>query len=233
MIKHLKTGNAKNTHPDDDPNFYATCYAALPPLLVAEGKRFPMALWEPACGNGALVVPLRNRGFSVTATDLHEWGCPQSVTGIDFLSDASTSIAAQLAVDHQTYGIVTNPPFNRAEEFVDRAVMLSPYVAMLCRLAFFESESRMNWFPQVGLSRVHIIGERLPMMHRHGYEGPKLNQGGMAFAWFIFERSKRRKLQVPVRWVSWKMASRRYPQMPEDTPPTAQEVLPLFKSASA
>lgn len=231
MSKKYLTGNARNKQSDDDPNFYPTCYAALPPLLVAEGKRFPKTIWEPACGNGALVIPLRNRGFNVVATDLHNWGCPDSTTGVDFLSDVSTSVAAQTAIDFGSFGIMTNPPFNLAEEFIDRATALSPYVAVLCRLAFFESEGRMNWFPQVGLSRVHIIGERLPMMHKHGYEGPKLSAGGMAFAWFIFEQQKRRKIQVPVRWVSWKQACRRFPQTDQDTPPEATDTLPLFAAA--
>lgn len=231
-MKSFVTGNMRNAQDVADPNFYATCYEAIPPLLVAEGKRLPRALWEPACGNGAIVVPLRNRGFEVVATDLHDWGCPISVPGMDFLSSASASVAAQMAVDHERYGIVTNPPFNRAEEFVERAVSLAPYVAMLCRLAFFESEGRMNWFPRVGLSRVHIIGERLPMMHKYGYEGPKLSTGAMAFCWFIFEHAKRRKHQVPVQWVSWKQSARRYPQKPEDELPNAEEVLPLFKEVN-
>lgn len=229
MSKGFVTGNMRNAQDVADPNFYATCYAALPPLMVAEGKRLPKALWEPACGNGAIVIPFRNRKYDVVATDLHDWGCPNSVSGVDFLSTAADSVAAQMAVDYAHYGIVTNPPFNMAEEFVERAVSLAPYVAMLCRLAFFESEGRMNWFPRVGLSRVHIIGERLPMMHKYGYDGPKLDTGGMAFCWFIFERSKRQRHQVPVRWVSWKQSAKRWPQMPEDAPPAANQVLPLFR----
>ena len=233
MTTGFVTGNMRNTQDAADPNFYATCYEALPPLLAAEGKRLPKALWEPACGNGALVVPLRNRGYEVTATDLNEYGCPVSITGLDFLSSGAQSVAAQLSVDHGHYGIITNPPFNRAEEFVEIGVSLAPYVAVLCRLAFLESEGRMNWFSRVGLSRVHVIGERLPMMHKYGHEGPKLDKGAMAFCWFIFERSKRVKHQVPLRWVSWKKSVRRFPQRPEDIPPTAKEVLPLFRALSA
>lgn len=231
--KTLITGNLRNAQPEADANFYATPYAALPPLLAAEGKRLPKAIWEPACGNGALVVPLRNRGFSVTATDLHDWGCPDATTGIDFTGNAATAFAAQLALDHGRFAVCTNPPFNIIEEFVERAVSMSPYVALLCRLAFLESEGRMNWFPRVGLRRVHVIGERLPMMHRHGYEGPKLSNAGMCFAWFIFTHGARQSLQVPVRWISWKKSARKFPQMPEDDPPAAVETLPLFKEIAA
>lgn len=233
MGRALVTGNRRDTDDNRGADFYATPYAALPALLVAEGKRLPSAIWEPACGNGALVVPLRNRGFDVTATDLHDWGCPGATTGIDFLGSAADGVAAQMALDHERAGIVTNPPFNIIEDFVERAVSLSPYVALLCRLAFLESEGRMTWFPRVGLRRVHVIGERLPMMHRHGYEGPKLSNAGMCFCWFIFARSERQAKSVPVRWVSWKAAARKFPQMPEDDPPAAVETLPLFRDMAA
>lgn len=233
MSRTLLTGNLRNTQPADDPNFYATPYAALPALLQAERKRMPKVIWEPACGNGALVVPLRNRGFHTVATDLHDWGCPDAQTGLDFTGNSATAVAAQLSMDHDRFGIITNPPFNIIEEFVERAVAMAPYVALLCRLAFLESESRMHWFPRMGLRRVHVIGERLPMMHRHGYEGPKLSNAGMCFAWFVFESQARRSLQVPVRWVSWKAAVRKDPQRPEDDPPAAVQTLPLFQGVAA
>lgn len=224
----ILTGNKTASMAERGPDFYASPYAALPPLLCAEGKRLPRTIWEPACGNGALVLPLRNRGFTVRATDLHEWGCPDADGQVDFLS----AVADRYRPD-DAFGIVTNPPFGIVEEFVERAVGLAPYVALLLRLAFLESEGRMKWFPHVGLRRVHVIGERLPMMHRHGYEGPKLSNAGMCFAWFIFESGKRPARQVPCRWVSWKESARKYPQTDADTPPVAKDQLGLFEGVAA
>lgn len=222
------TGNKTASMAVRGADFYASPYAALPPLLVAEGRRLPRIIWEPACGNGALVLPMRNRGFEVVATDLHDWGCPDSVGGIDFLSSLADAFVPQA----DGYGIVTNPPFGCIEEFVERAVARSAYVALLLRLAFLESEGRMHWFPRVGLRRVHVISERLPMMHRHGYDGPKLSNAGMCFGWFIFEPHKRPVKQVPCRWVSWKESARRYPQTDADTPPAAKDQLGLFEGAA-
>jgi hypothetical protein len=227
-VAELLTGNKTASMAERGSDFYASPYAALPPLLCAEGKRLPRTIWEPSCGNGALVLPLRNRGFNVVATDLHSWGCPDAEGGVDFLSGVATAYRPTVA----DFGIVTNPPFGIVEEYVERAVKLSPYVALLLRLAFLESEGRMKWFPHVGLRRVHVIGERLPMMHRHGYEGPKLSNAGMCFAWFIFERHKRPVHQVPCRWVSWKESARRYPQTDADTPPVAKDQLGLFEDAA-
>lgn len=229
----LLTGNKTATKAVRGDDFYASPYAALPPLLVAEGRRLPKTIWEPSAGNGALVIPLRNRGFKVHATDLRDWGCPGCEPEIDFTGELAAEYGASLARSHNHFGIVTNPPFGIIREYVERAVKLSPYVALLLRLAFLESEGRMNWFPQVGLRRVHVIGERLPMMHRHGYEGPKLSNAGMCFAWFIFEPEKRPSRSVPIRWVSWKAACRKFPQTDADEPPVAKDQLGLFDVEAA
>jgi hypothetical protein len=225
-MARLLTGNKTASAEVRGDDFYASPYAALPPLLVSEGRRLPRVIWEPACGNGALVVPLRNRGFDVYATDKNEWGCPDASTGIDFTSEVAERYRRGLP---DKIGIVTNPPFNIIESFVERAAAMAPYTALLCRLAFLESESRMNWFQKVGLRRVHLISERLPMMHRHGYDGPKLSNAGMCFAWFIFEPGLKPVNQVPIKWVSWKLACRRFPQHEADVPPTAQTAFPLFQ----
>lgn len=223
-MSRLLTGNKTATAAVRQDDFYASPYAALPPLLVAEGRRLPRVIWEPSCGNGALVLPLRNRGFTVHATDLNDWGCPASEAEVDFLGPIAAQHGATMKdMFADRFGIVTNPPFNIIEAFVERAVAMSPYVALLCRLAFLESEGRMKWWRQVGLRRVHLIAERLPMMHRHLYTGPKLSNAGMCFAWFVFEPHKRPASQVPVRWVSWKEACRKFPQTDADTPPEARK----------
>jgi hypothetical protein len=229
----LLTGNKTASAAVRGDDFYASPYAALPPLLTAEGRKLPKVIWEPAAGNGALVMPLRNRGFTVHATDLNDWGCPDCEAEVDFTGPIAAEHGANLAA-LESFGIVTNPPFNIIEPFVERAVAMSPYVALLCRLAFLESEGRMKWWKQVGLRRVHLIAERLPMMHRHGYTGPKLSNAGMCFAWFIFEPGKRPASQVPVRWVSWKEACKKFPQTDADVPPAARQgQRGLFESEAA
>jgi hypothetical protein len=65
-------------------------------------------------------------------------------------------------------------------------------------------------------------------MHRHGYEGKKNHNMGAAFCWFIFEPQKRPIRKVPLQWVSWKLACRKYPQRDTDAPPEPLEQLGLF-----
>lgn len=231
MSTSLVTGNKTATKAARGDDLYASPYAALPPLLVAEAGKLPRTIWEPAAGNGALVLPLRNRGFIVHASDLRDWGCPECEPEVDFTGQIAVDFRARIGdVPEGRLGIVTNPPFNQLEDFVDRAVSMAPYVAMLCRLAFLESEGRMLWWRRVGLKRVLVIAERLPMMHRHGWDGPKLTTGAMCFAWFIFEPGGRPANSVTLRWVSWKAAARRWPQFDNDDPPAPCQQLGLFQS---
>ena len=74
-------------------------------------------------------------------------------------------------------GVVMNAPFKLAAEFIAHALDLCPLVIALARLAFMESERRTPILEGRGLARIHVFRKRLPMMHRHGWEGRKANCG--------------------------------------------------------
>lgn len=157
-------------------DLYETPAVAVEALLRVE--TLPHIIWEPACGPGSIVSVLRAHGHHVVATDLVDYGCPDSQAGIDFLMERPQIVGA----------IVTNPPFKLAEQFVAKALDLCPRVVMLLRLAFLESERRCSILDNGQLARVHVFRKRLPMMHRHEWAGPKTNSG-MAFAWFVWDRA--------------------------------------------
>lgn len=171
-----RSGNA-GRHPvaDRGPDLYETPEVAVRALLAAEN--IPPVVWEPACGRGAIARPLVAAGHTVYASDLHDHGF--GLTGIDFL-------AATKAPDG-CGAIMTNPPYKHATEFAERAVKLVPKVVMLLRLAFLESERRSQLLEYSGLCRVHVFRNRLPMMHRDGWQGPT-NVSATAFAWFVWRR---------------------------------------------
>jgi hypothetical protein len=159
-------------------DLYETPAVAVQALLRRE--YIPSVIWEPACGPGAIVRVLRAAGRQVYATDLVDYASPdQDNAGWDFLSERQLPIG--------TEAIITNPPFKNAGEFVAHALELCPFVIMLLRLAFLESERRRNVLDKGTLARVHVFRKRLPMMHRQNWEGPKANSG-MAFAWFVWDR---------------------------------------------
>ena len=176
------------------PDQYATPPEAVHALLRAEAEWLPTVLWEPACGDGAIVLPLRAAGYRVLASDLLRWGdCPDAFYGMDFLR------APQLPPDFE--GIVTNPPYRHAQEFVEQALRLSSYVAMLLRLAFLEGVGRKQWFEGSPLARVHVFSRRLPMMHRRGWNGPRASSA-VVFAWYVWDR--RHAGEPVIRWLDWK-----------------------------
>ena len=96
--------------------------------------------------------------------------------------------------------IVTNPPYKAAAAFVEKAITSAPFVAMLLRLTFLESVRRSPILDSGSLARVHVFRNRLPMMHRDGWTGPKATST-VAYAWFVWERDHLGPTEL--RRVSW------------------------------
>jgi hypothetical protein len=160
-------------------DLYETPPEAVTALLRAE--KIPDVVWEPACGPGSIVRVLRASGRQVYATDLVDYESPdQDCNGWDFLMEKQVPIGAQ--------AIITNPPYKLAGQFATHALMLCPKVVMLLRLAFLESEGRSSILDGGFLARVYPFRDRLPMMHRDGWEGKK-STNTIAFAWFVWDKN--------------------------------------------
>lgn len=160
-------------------DLYETPAEAVHALLRVEP--LPRNIWEPCCGLGAITRVLRSAGHVVHATDLVDYNSNhQDHARRDFLMERSTPAG--------TEAIVTNPPYKLANEFVAHALELCPRVVMLLRLAFLESERRTTILDGGHLARVHVFKNRLPMMHRAGWTGPKVTNP-TAFAWFCWDRN--------------------------------------------
>ena len=179
----------RHPHAERGVDLYETPAVAVEALLRVE--RPPRKVWEPACGRGAIVRVLRAHGHQVHASDLIDYGGGETY-GVDFLQAT--------AMPEGYDGILTNPPYQHAEEFVAKALDLCPRVIMLLRLAFLESERRREILEGRGLARIHCFRKRLPMMHRDGWEGRKANSG-MAFAWFAWDR--RHRGPPTIHRISW------------------------------
>lgn len=158
---------------------YETPACAVEALLQVE--KIPKFVWEPACGPGSIVKVLEANGHYVFDTDLYEYNDNFHVR--DFLvSDMISDVVGC---------IITNPPYQLAQQFVEKALDLKvPLVIMLLRLAFLESVRRTDILENSGLARIHVFRNRLPMMHRRNWAGPKASSA-MPFAWFVWERGYR------------------------------------------
>jgi hypothetical protein len=166
-------------HTERGRDLYETPRAVVRALLDVEPLDWAKK-WECACGPGAIVRVLRDAGHRVIATDIESYGCPDALGGVDFL--------AQTVAPKDVTTIITNPPFMHANDFVRHALMLVPRVIMLLRLAFLESEGRSDILDGGKLARVYPFKNRLPMMHRANWAGPKIDSGAVAFAWFVWDR---------------------------------------------
>jgi hypothetical protein len=160
-------------------------------LLKVETFKGP--IWEPACGPGAIVGELRRAGHQVIATDTKDYGCPKSTGGIDFLKAQSAPEGVGT--------ILTNPPFMHANAFVRHALTLAPRVVMLLRLLFIESQGRCDIIDGGRLRRVYPFIDRLRMMHRAGWEGPRSDSSGIQFAWFCWDRAYHGPIVLERIWV--------------------------------
>lgn len=98
----------------------------------------PSDIWEPAAGRGALVVPIISHfpEARVMATTIEE--------GVDFLNTTRDLKSPWL--------IITNPPFSRASEFIEKSLSQSGEgaVALLLRLSILGSVKRLPLFRQYG-----------------------------------------------------------------------------------
>lgn len=151
-------------------------------LALMRAELLPRCVWEPAAGRGSIVDVLRDHGHEVIASDICDYGFPLHFRA-DFLAAAKAPAGAKC--------ICTNPPYQIADEFTRHALDLAPRVYLLLRLAFLESIRRTDILERRGLARIHVFRNRLPMMHRDGWAGPRASSA-IPFAWFCFDRDRPR-----------------------------------------
>jgi hypothetical protein len=166
-------------HAERGLDMYETPPIAVEALLHPE--TLPLTVWEPAAGRGAIVSALRDRGHTVIASDIFNYGFP-----LDFVADFLTTLLPPKGCG----AIVTNPPYQIATEFIRHALDLVPRVYLLLRLAFLESIRRTEILEQRGLARVLVFRRRLPRMHRDSWDGPRASSA-IPFAWVCWRRDHR------------------------------------------
>lgn len=178
-------------------------------LALLKHERLPMTIWEASCGRGAIARVLRAAGHEVIATDIVDYKSEdQDACDFDFMAQTDLPIPG---ID----AIVQNPPFSRAAQFVKKSIELCPQVYMLLPLRFLEAgntktedgRARLFCLDAGYLARVLVFKNRLPLMHRDGWEGPR-STNTAAYAWFCFSWSHRGPAQI--YRISWE---------PEDSSP--------------
>jgi len=150
-------------------DLYETPSCAVHALLAtAEIERLAGAgtIWEPAAGRGAIARELIGAGFDVAASDLvaYPGADPGIETPTNFFLESRPPSGVTL--------VLTNPPYRDADRFIRRALALGLPAVVLLRLMALEGAGRSDLMDR-HLRRVWAGIERLPTMHRQGWEGPR------------------------------------------------------------
>jgi hypothetical protein len=126
-------------------------------------------VWEPACGSGKMLKVLVDRlGDDVCGTDIG--------TGTDFLCTKRA---------HDVFGIVTNPPYEKAYSFVLHSIRLMEpvqgFVAMLLRTDWDHAKTRNHLFTEMPFAKKLVLTKRI-----RWFEDSK-GQPSFNHAWFIWD----------------------------------------------
>jgi hypothetical protein len=175
------------------PELYETPAVATRALMAAWPHFFaqPRRIWDPACGPGAILEVLSDEGgHTVIGSDLYDYesrwrpsAAIEPFWGRDFFSFTPAE-----AVGLGAEGIVMNPPYSMADDFIVHALDLVPRVFALLELRWMNGigRERSRLLDEGYLHAVHPFDRRLNM-HRDGYTGPRARQSRI-HAWFVFLR---------------------------------------------
>jgi len=166
--------------PDDNYETPAWCVER-----ILEQLELPGQWWlDPCAGTGAII-----RAASANRPDLY-WGavelrkeceeplsrCATTVRIADFGGSCSKSIMGKWDV------ILTNPPYNQAEQFIEMCLPLATWTVMLLRLNYLGSEKRSE-FLRAHTPDVYVLP------NRPSFGNNKLGKRGTdstEYAWFVW-----------------------------------------------
>ena len=146
-------------------DYYATDPKAAELLLKAES--FSPTIWEPACGEGHLSKVFEQAGHTVISTDLF-----LKYKGDPFDGD-----------------IITNPPYSKGAEFVEKAIETiadGHKVAMFLKLTFLETEARRPFFDKYPPRTIYGFHHRMKCGKNGDFSS--VRSSAIAYAWFVWDK---------------------------------------------
>jgi hypothetical protein len=186
--------NKSHSLSDRGRDAYFTPRPAVLALIGLEEEYIPKDIYEPAVGAGNIAQELEQKGYEVYCGDIHDYGYPGTVVE-DYL--------AKDTCPPWVSGIITNPPFKLAKQFVEKAVEQVDYVAMLGRIQYLESLARREWLTLHPPTRILLPSRRLPMMNRLGWDGPE-SSSNMCHPWFIWDKNRDKEKLTELTYYDWK-----------------------------
>ena len=159
-------GNPNPIRGRQDRDFYGTPSDCVRALLAVES--FTGGIWEPACGDDAIVIELRAAGYKVAGSDIHPLG---TGTKADFFAVKPRKVA----------NIVTNPPFEVAEEFIRHALAFNPdKLVLMLKASYWHAVTRQSLWHRHRPARIYPLTWRPDFM--------RLGRPTMEVIWCVWER---------------------------------------------
>lgn len=182
MKATLLIGGSSDEHKRHEMDFYPTppeCTIALLKFLkIGTDKN---TIWEPACGDGAISKVLINHGFSVVSTDIRDDVYGEG--GIDFLTAPKKADI-----------IITNPPFDLAEMFIEKCHQLEIGVyCLLLKSTYWHSKNRLKLFEK---TKPFYI---LPLTWRPNFAPNRGSSPTMDMIWTVWIKGTDECRYIPLR----------------------------------
>ena len=181
MADKIYVTNGCSNHCKDEReqnDFYATNPKIVEKLFTECKIDFSKNILEPCAGNGHIAKVFKDRGYNVTCADLIQREYPLDKTW-NFLEQQETFDG----------DIVTNPPYELAQECVEKALEMIPKgrkVVMYLKLTFLEGKKRRKLFDTNQLKNVYVLTQRSNCAKNGDEE--LFGAGAVAYAWFEWEK---------------------------------------------
>lgn len=181
------------TNPKDVSNFLKT--------LHRDGVVFPgSSFLEPCTGGGHIVEACKSStylptGQQWTTIDLVDRGYPLSAQGDFLLMNFSDTFD----------GIITNPPFALAAEFIDKCMHIlseDGMLAMFLKIQFLEGENRRELFHRYPPRYVYVLRSRTSTWNNGMEFNPDNGKpwaGVITYCWYVWQKGS--TAEPVIRWV--------------------------------
>jgi hypothetical protein len=207
----LAGGNPENGRVEDD--YYATNPEAVK-MLLTKYTFDAHTILEPCVGGGHIANAINDfytTKREITGMDLVDRGYPGTIVA-DFLIFLTCCHAILILSNYKIYktdkkyeGIITNPPYSLAKEFVEKGMELledDGQMAMFLKIQFLEGAKRKELFDKYPPKYIYVFRNRMATWNSGLEKDPKTGKRWattMCHAWFVWEKGS--TSEPVVRWL--------------------------------
>ena len=174
----LAGGNPAAQRVEND--FYATNPNAVN-MILNKYNFYAQNILEPCVGQGHIAYAIDefyNHSKNITAIDIVDRGYPNTIV-TDFLN---------YQTEKRYDGIITNPPYSLAKEFVEHSMDLldnDEFCIMLLKIQFLEGKARKELFKKYPPKFVWVFSERQKCLKNDKDTG---GSSAVCYCWFIWQK---------------------------------------------